>query len=119
MHEELQLGAKENRNAGYEKLMAMLPIEKRGNLLCLQMDDHYLNVVTDNGQHLILMRFKDALDLLRDYPGLQTHRSWWVALEAVSSVRKEGRKHVLILSENIEVPVSKTYVENVKSAGLL
>jgi len=118
-HQELQDAVNADKNAGYEKLMTMLPLDKRGDLLCLQMDDHYLNVVTDKGQHLLLMRFKDAMELLQDFPGLQTHRSWWVAIDAVSSVKKEGRKHVLLLNNEIEVPVSKTYAERVKLAGLL
>jgi len=108
-HEALEQKLNTNNNAGYEKLMLMLPIAKRGKLLCLQMDDHYLKVTTSQGQHLVLMRFKDALQLLQDYAGFQTHRSWWVALDAVNGVKREGRKHILILAEEMEVPVSNTY----------
>ncbi|NMP30021.1 LytTR family transcriptional regulator [Thalassotalea sp. M1531] len=104
--------------AGADKIMQQLPVEKRGELLCLEMSDHYLKVYTDKGHHLILMRFKDALTQLTDYPGLQTHRSWWVATEAVTSVTKENRKVVLQLSNEVSVPVSRTYLEAVKNAGL-
>ena len=80
------------------------------------MDDHYLNVMTDKGEHLLLMRFKDALSKLEHYDGFQTHRSWWVAKEAVVDTKKEGRKLILILQNGTEVPVSQTYLANVKAA---
>ncbi len=92
----------------------LLPIEKRGKLICLQMDDHYLNVTTSNGSHLLLMRFKDALEKLSQFPGLQTHRSWWVALDAVQRTKKDGRKLILVMENGTEVPVSQTYLAKVK-----
>lgn len=101
-----------------EKFMAHLPLEKRGKLLCLEMSDHYLKVYTDKGHHLVLMRLKDALALLKDYQGLQTHRSWWVAIDAITKVSKEGRKTFLGLSNELRVPVSKTYAEAVKAADI-
>jgi len=93
-------------------LMHKLPLEKRGTLLCLEMDDHYLKVYTSKGHHLILMRFKDALTLLAAFDGLQTHRSWWVAQSAVVGVERDGRKTFLRLSNELLVPVSRTYLKN-------
>ena len=105
-------------NKAVEEFIATLPIDKRGELLCLEMADHYVKVYTDKGHHLLLMRFKDALTALDNYDGLQTHRSWWVARNAVVKVQKEQRKLQLVLSNDVIVPVSKTYVERVKQAGL-
>lgn len=97
-------------------LINELPMAKRGKLICLQMDDHYLNVMTDKGEHLLLMRFKDALSKLEHYDGFQTHRSWWVAKEAVTDTKKDGRKLILIMKNGAEVPVSQTYLANAKAA---
>lgn len=97
-----------------ESLINELPIAKRGKLICLQMDDHYLNVKTDKGEHLLLMRFKDALSKLEHYDGFQTHRSWWVAKDAVVDTKKDGRKLILVLQNGTEVPVSQTYLVTVK-----
>jgi hypothetical protein len=105
-------------NQQVEKFMELLPIEKRGRLLCLEMSDHYVKVFTDKGHALLLMRFKDAIESLSEYPGLQTHRSWWVAKDAISSVNKDGRKQVLNLSNGLQVPVSRTYTERLKSANI-
>ncbi|WP_394225253.1 LytTR family DNA-binding domain-containing protein [Pseudoalteromonas spongiae] len=98
-----------------ESLINELPIAKRGKLICLQMDDHYLNVITDKGEHLLLMRFKDALSKLEHYDGFQTHRSWWVAKDAVVDTKKDGRKLILVLQNGTEVPVSQTYLANIKA----
>lgn len=100
-----------------EAFMRLIPTEKRGRLLCLEMADHYVNVYTDKGNHMVLMRFKDALLALQDYKGMQTHRSWWVACDAIQKVGKEQRKRFLVLTNGINVPVSKTYLETVKAAG--
>ncbi|ESP91981.1 MULTISPECIES: LytTR family DNA-binding domain-containing protein [Pseudoalteromonas] len=110
--EQAQVGELKERNS--IEFINKLPLEKRGSLLCLQMDDHYLKVITDKGEHLLLMRFKDALLQLHEFPGFQTHRSWWVAKEAVDSTKKDGRKLVLILSNGLEVPVSQTFMHNIK-----
>lgn len=96
------------------KLLNKIPLEKRGKLLCFEMDDHYVNIHTDKGSHLVLMRFKDALSHVANYPGVQTHRSWWVALDAVKSEVRDGRKNLLKLSNGILAPISKTYAERVK-----
>ncbi|WP_281561284.1 LytTR family DNA-binding domain-containing protein [Thalassomonas sp. RHCl1] len=99
--------------------MAKLPKDKRGTLLCLEMDDHYLKVHTDKGHHMLLMRLKDALEDLVHYPGLQTHRSWWVAEEAIRESVKQERKVSLRLSNDLLVPVSRTYLPRLKEKNLL
>lgn len=101
----------------HQDFINQLPVEKRGQLLCLEMSDHYVKVYTDNGHHLILMRFKDAVSALSDFPGMQTHRSWWVAHQAITRVSKDGRKLQLELSNKLSVPVSRTYIDQVKAAG--
>lgn len=102
------------KNEKLIEFMSKLPIEKRGKLICFEMDDHYLNVHTDKGCHLLLMRFKDALAFVEEHPGMQTHRSWWVALDAIEKEQKEGRKILLKLSNGLLAPVSKTYLAKVK-----
>ena len=101
-----------------DQLMLKLPVDKRGQLYCLEMADHYVKVYTDKGHHMLLMRFKDALELLENHQGLQTHRSWWVATNAVQHVQRDGRKINLHLINDIKVPVSRTYQKQVKDAGL-
>ena len=86
--------------------------------LCLQMEDHYVRVHTEHGPKLVLMRLSDAINATRR-PGVQVHRSWWVALDSVAEVRKDGRNLRLRLTNGLEAPVSRSSIAAVRAAGLL
>jgi hypothetical protein len=101
------------------KFMEQIPQAMRGVLYCLETDDHYLKIHTDKGQHMILMRMKDAISMLEGHKGLQVHRSWWVSEDAITGSVKEGRKVFLTLKADVRVPISKTYLAEVKSRNLL
>jgi len=94
-----------------------IPSHLGGELLALGAEDHYLRVVTPLGSDLILMRLSDALGELGPDAGLQVHRSWWVAKDAVREVRRDGARTVLVLCNGLEVPVSRTYLAAVRAAG--
>ena len=117
-HSEQQKQLEQLQDSKKDQFMQHLPVDKRGMLYCLEMSDHYVKVYTDKGHHMLLMRFKDALTLLESNEGLQTHRSWWVATDAVKSVKKVERKLSLQLVNDLEVPVSRTYQGQVKAAGI-
>ena len=96
-----------------------LPHKLGDKLICFTMEDHYIQVYTELGNHMMLMRMKDALIELEDFDGMQVHRSYWVANKAVSGTRKESRKNILIMSNDMEVPVSRKYLSKAKEAGIL
>jgi DNA-binding LytR/AlgR family response regulator len=86
-------------------------------LLAVQAEDHYLRVHTDLGDALILMRLSDAIAELIEVPGAQTHRSWWVARDAVTKSSRSDGKALLILTGEIEAPVSRNYLKALNDAG--
>jgi DNA-binding LytR/AlgR family response regulator len=90
-----------------------------GDLVQVSADDHYLEVYTTEGKGRILMRFRDALEELDDLPGFRIHRSHWVARKAISGVRSYGRRHVAVLRDGRELPVSQNYLDDLRAAGLL
>ena len=96
-----------------------IPDQLGSDLICFSMEDHYLNVQTDKGSHMMLLRMKDALVELKDYKGIQVHRSWWVALDAVQEVKKQTRKATLIMKNGIKVPVSQKYLPVLKENNLI
>ena len=56
------------------------------------------------------------------YPGdggFQVHRSHWVSLAQVRSVRRDGARAVLTMSDGRDIPVSRSNIAAVKEAGLL
>lgn len=100
-------------------LLDRLPLAKRGPVLHLSVEDHYVQVATTAGRQMVLMPLADAIREMGDAPGLQVHRSHWVALSAVTAARRSGETAVLTLANGAEVPVSRRYVKVVQAAGLL
>lgn len=89
------------------------------DLLCLQMEDHYVRAHTAQGSDLILTPLKDAIAALGGLEGLRVHRSWWVARGAVRGSAISGRNISLKLTNGLDVPVSRASVARLRAAGWL
>jgi hypothetical protein len=95
-----------------------IPPRLSGELLALEMEDHYLRIHTDDGGDLLLMRLRDAVAELAGADGMQVHRSWWVAAAAVVRVEKDADGRIkLILRNGLRVPVSRSRATAVRAAG--
>jgi hypothetical protein len=90
---------------------------RRAQLLALEAEDHYLRVHTDVGDALILLRLTDAIAAVETLDGSRTHRSWWVAKDAVDTVARGDGRATLTLSNGISAPVSRTYAPKLREAG--
>lgn len=99
-------------------LIDRLPHAARGKLAYLSMQDHYVEVHTDKGTTLVLMRLADAIREAGDVAGLQIHRSHWVALDAVTGSRRRDGKLFLKLADDALLPVSRSFADAVRKAGL-
>lgn len=84
-------------------------------LLCLSMEDHYVRAHGPQGSALILMRMRDAVAELDGLPGLQVHRSWWVAGDAVQRVEREDGRMWLRLVNGMSVPVARSQLGAVRA----
>ncbi len=100
-------------------LLDRLPLDKRGPLVSLSVQDHYVEIATTRGRELLLMRLSDAIRETAPTPGLQVHRSHWVATGQVRSARRDGARAVLTLADGRDIPVSRSNIAAVKEAGLL
>jgi LytTr DNA-binding domain len=98
-----------------------LPLPLRSaKVIALEAEDHYLRVHLEGGQStLILMRLSDAIAELPKDTGAQTHRSWWVAKDAVRGVTKADGRATLTLSAPLEAPVSRSFYKTLNDAGWL
>ena len=47
--------------------------------MSMHAEDHYLRIVTDKGEALVLMRLRDAIGAMNTDDGMQTHQSHWVS----------------------------------------
>jgi hypothetical protein len=86
-------------------------------LLCLSMEDHYVRAHGAGGSVLILMRMRDAVEELVDVQGLRVHRSWWVAVDAVEGVERDGERMRLRLVNGLIVPVARSHSGAVRAQG--
>lgn len=100
--------------SGETALVARLSHDKRGELLRLEAQDHYLKIVTTAGEGLVLLRMSDALNLLDDAVGVHIHRSHWVAHRALDRLERVDGKLLLRLHDGSLLPVSRSKAAKVK-----
>lgn len=92
---------------------------RTARLIAVEAHDHYLRVHTDAGRELLTLRFTDALAELAGAHGFQTHRSWWVAGEAIQSSHWRRGAGELRLSGDLTAPVSRRHAPVLRAAGWL
>ena len=97
-------------------LVQMMDPKRRGALLAVSSEDHYVRLYSDRGDQLIAMRFGDALAKLGDAEGLQVHRRWWVATGAVERISRVGDGMELQLRNGLTVPVSRSHINQVRKS---
>lgn len=104
---------------GAPALLDRLPHDRRGDLIALSVEDHYVRIRTTAGEALVLLRLSDAMRETVPVPGLQVHRSHWVALAHVRAARREGDRAVLTMTQGDDIPASRAHIPRLKEAGLL
>ena len=82
------------------------------DIISLSMQDHYVEVTTTTGVHLVLMRMRDAVRELEPLPGMKIHRSHWISEKHLRDLHKSGNRWFAVLSDGRELPVSQTFLED-------
>ena len=100
-------------------LLDRLPFDKRGPLVAISVEDHYVRVRTTKGEEMILLRLADAIREVGPTPGAQVHRSHWAAFDQVTSATRDGDRAVLQMTSGGDIPVSRRHIPTLKEAGLL
>ena len=99
-------------------LLARLPARLQGaEIQAIQAEDHYLRIHTASGNALVLMKLSDAVAELDPATGAQTHRSWWVARDAVIACARGRGRALLTLRSGLRVPVSRTFAPALRRLG--
>ena len=101
------------------RILLRLEPALRGDLIRMQVRDHYVDVVTSRGQASLLLRMSDAIAETEGVEGLRVHRSHWVALAAVRCAERADGKLFLTLTDGARVPVSRNYRDMLESRGLV
>ncbi len=100
-------------------ILDRVPYDKRGLLVALSVNDHYVDVVTTKGREMVLIRLTDAIKEVGGTSGLQVHRSHWIALDHVQSAvrHKDGARLTMVTGDVI--PVSRANMPAIRETGLL
>jgi hypothetical protein len=98
--------------ARLDKLRDLAPTD----LLAVEAEDHYIRVHSRRGKELIYYRFRDALEDLRSWEGIQAHRSVWIDRRSIVKVEASGRSTWVILETGDRLPVSFANRELVRAA---
>lgn len=91
-----------------------LPAHLGRDIVYLKMSDHYVEVFTTTGHTVLLMRFADAVSELEGL-GVRVHRSYWVGRGQLERLSRRGRRRFLRLANGAEVPVSRTYLDDIEA----
>ena len=96
----------------YESLRLLL-----NDLISIRSSDNYIEVFYNNGNVLKKTLIRNKLSVIEaSFPELlRTHRSFIINPFHFQTWKTEKGKHFLALSYNVEVPVSKTYLDAVKT----
>ncbi len=76
-------------------------------LIYLKSIEHYVELVTHDGVETIRVALRDLTDQLDDEDGVQPHRSYWVARDAIVGLVKTGGNAFLLLRDGSEIPVAR------------
>ena len=98
------------------QFLARLPKAIGTDLVSLSMSDHYIDVTTKQGGAMVHLKFSKAMKELKNYPGLQVHRSHWVSFSAIKNAKLTGRDKSVELFDERNLPVSDKYKNDVQKA---
>lgn len=87
------------------------------DVVCIQSSDNYVEVFYISGNELKKSLIRNKLSIIADeFPEfLRTHRSFLINPFHFSQWKTEKSKLFILLSHHIEVPVSRTYQNDVKA----
>lgn len=101
--------------SGEQRFFALLPVGKRGQLVSVSADDHYVVVKTSKGTAHIRLKFADAMEMLQDSAGVRTHRSHWVSTNAIRDLHTGGDGKIVVTTlDGSEYLVAKSRLKDVK-----
>lgn len=86
-------------------------------ILALAAEDHYVRVIAEEKNALVLMPLAEATALMPEGAGAQVHRSWWVAQSALTGQKRTGRDVQLTLHGGQAAPVSRSRIAELRALG--
>ena len=88
-------------------------------ILSLSAQDHYVEVVTELGSELCLIRLTDAIAETSPIDGFQIHRSHWVSRKAIERFENTGGAARVTLTNGTTLKVSQSRVSRLRQYLLI
>lgn len=99
-------------------VLQLAPVPLRPEqLLAMCAEEHYVRLITTEGEFLVYHRFSDALKEVKRLRGLRVHRSHWVAQSSIVRVCRSAKKMFIELAGDQQIPVSRPYQAMVLQAA--
>ena len=98
-------------NAGNRRDALVLPGGKSmplDGLMYMKSVEHYVEFIYREGQRLERATLRALVEQIDPEAGIQTHRSYWVNSDAISGLSRKNGNLALVLSDDTEIPVSRT-----------
>ncbi|MES0879934.1 LytTR family DNA-binding domain-containing protein [Roseibium sp. SCP14] len=77
------------------------------DLIRMAAQDHYVEIVTNQGRALVTEKFSDCVAKLEHFNGMQCHRSHWISLAHVQNVERSGSAYSCLMTNGDRIPVSR------------
>lgn len=97
-----------------KELIESVPSSLGNDIVRMQSQDHYVEVVTLEGRALITERFGDCVRRLDQMNGIQCHRSHWISLCHAESLSRAGSAYLCTMDNGDQVPVSRRRYSELK-----
>lgn len=114
-----------NSSAGSALAPALLEQSKFDSIEAIhyiQAQEHYIKIYGADQHELIRYSFGRAVEELAGagHPFVKIHRSFLVSVSAIERLEKDGHRYSVILKGGKELPVSRTYLQQVRdNTGLV
>ncbi len=95
-------------------ILKTIPLPKRGDLWGLQANDHYVNIITSKGNHMVYSSLANAIGNSTPINGVQIHRSYWIAQDGLKDIVRRNNRYVCILKNGMEINASRKGVEEMR-----
>ncbi|MEX0304944.1 MAG: LytTR family DNA-binding domain-containing protein [Leisingera sp.] len=96
------------------QVLPLVPHSLGNDLVRVEAQDHYVKVVTAQGNVTIKQGFSECVGALEPFLGVQCHRSHWIRFKHVKSVKRAGSAYVCLMEDGSEVPVSRRRYSELK-----
>ncbi len=96
-------------------LLGMLPANLREDIRWMKAEGNYVAVHGVHGSRRVNYVFSRAMEEMRK-PGLQVHRSYWVALDQLESIETRKGRTCAVLKGGDRVPVSRSFLAAARQA---